>query len=501
MKKYISTTIVITLLAGALTSCINDESSLGGKEIPQLNIEGSGDVMPVYNFNLGETCTIEPQISYTGGDEKELKYVWSIGPYEEGVKGKMEEVGNEKVLTYKFLRGGSYYAHLIVTDGKVGQVANYRININRSFEQGYMIISKDAEGKGNLSFVKMLTPEEIAEGKEPVIIQHCLRQMNESISEDNLLNCALGSVTWPKSLTRVIVCMKDRCYFVDPNTLTIISAMKFTDVFAGFSADFFMPDSYSPYAYSKVMKKYVHLDLTYMFPYEYGYYKGYPFEDFYRCKYSSWGRIQNMTLFVDYTEGKVAKFNAYGGNNYFPSTGDLLKEKTIISTFLGTEMNPANYVTPVYILAQNDTHILLYKNDQSTKMDASHFISQQIEKSDQWAVPLQGTRFESSPKYYRYFYYIGNRIYVFLAESSFKLPEKERYAIDFGENEEITFINTDASREKLFVGTFDKLSRKGNFYIFNNADVSPDKQGSIYPEEVYKGCAERIVNIIYKPRI
>ena len=90
---------------------------------------------------------------------------------------------------------------------------------------------------------------------------------------------------------------------------------------------------------------------------------------------------------------------------------------------------------------------------------------------------------------------------MFLAESSFKLPEKERYAIDFGENEEITFINTDASREKLFVGTFDKLSRKGNFYIFNNADVSPDKQGSIYPEEVYKGCAERIVNIIYKPRI
>ncbi|WP_155897761.1 PKD domain protein [Bacteroides pyogenes] len=501
MKKYISTIIVIALLAGGLTSCINDESSLGDKELPQLKIKGSGDTMPVYNFNLGETCTIEPQISYTGGDEKGLKYTWSIGPYEEGVKGKMEEAGNKKVLTYKFPKGGTYYAHLVVTDGKVGQTADYQININRSFEQGYMIVSKDAEGKGNLSFIKTLTPEEVAEGKEPVIIQHCLEQMNEDISEDNLLNCVLGSVTWPKPLTRVIVCMKDRCYFVDPNTLTIISEMKFTEVFPGFSADFFIPDAYSPYAYSKTMKKYVHLDLTYMFPYEYSYYKGYPFEDFYLCKYSSWGRIQNMTLFADYTENKVATFNAYGGNNYFPSTGDLLIGKTIISTFLGTEMNPANYATPVYILAQDETHILLYKNDKSSNMDPAKFTSQQLEKTGKWAVPPQGARFEPSPKYHRYFYHIGSRIYVFLSEGGFKLPEKERYAIDFGEDEEITFISTDAGKEKLFVGTFDKRSRKGNFYIFNNADVSPDKQGSIRPEEVYKGCAERIINIIYKPRI
>lgn len=502
MKKYIHLAITVVLCSIALISCIKDESSVPTDNIPHLKIKGIGEDMPVYNFDLGDVCVIQPEVSYTNGNTSDLKYEWSVGTFEDGVKGKLEKISTEAVFKHKFLKGGSYYVHLVITDGKVGQVADYRVNINRSFEEGHILVSKDASGRGNLSFVKTLTPEEIAQGKKTVIVQHCLETMNEGVaSEDNLIACTIGTVTWPKQLTRLMVAMTDRCYFVDPNTMTILAETKFTDVFPEFRADIFMPDEYSPYVYSKTSGKYVHLELTYMFPYEYKYFKGAPFEDFYECKFTAWGSPRTMTLFVDYTRSLVCRFNAYNPNTYFPGTGELLKGKEIINVFSGTTQSPANYVTPVYILTQNTDHLVLYKNDKDNTMDARSFTTQEMQKSEGLAVPERGMKFQPSPKYHRYFYYIGSRIYVFVPGTEFTVPRREQFAIDFGASEEVTCIQTDISKELLYVGTFDKTSGKGNFYIYNTSDVSTNNQGNISPVEVHKACADRITSIIHKPRI
>lgn len=95
-------------------------------------------------------------------------YQWS--------KGDLEEVSTEPELKYNFTSGGSYYVHLNVTDGKVGKTVNYQVNVNRTFENGYLITSSDADGKGNLSFVKILTPEEIAAGEKEVVVEHCMEK-------------------------------------------------------------------------------------------------------------------------------------------------------------------------------------------------------------------------------------------------------------------------------------------------------------------------------------
>ena len=116
------------------TSCISDDSEYGSENsIPTLKVTGEdADNMLVYNFNLGETVTITPEINYSG-DASKLVYNWKVGTYTNNVKGVLEDAGNEKQLTYNFEKGGVYYAHLTVSDGQVGRAVDYKININRTF--------------------------------------------------------------------------------------------------------------------------------------------------------------------------------------------------------------------------------------------------------------------------------------------------------------------------------------------------------------------------------
>ena len=112
-----------------LTACINDDSEYGSENnIPTLKVSGEdAESMPVYNFNLGETVQITPEVSYTG-DPTQLTYNWKVGTYTNGVKGVLKDVGDTPQFTYTFERGGTYYAHLTVTDGQVGRAVDYQIN-------------------------------------------------------------------------------------------------------------------------------------------------------------------------------------------------------------------------------------------------------------------------------------------------------------------------------------------------------------------------------------
>ncbi len=95
---------------------------------------------------------------------------------------------------------------------------DYKVNLNRNFEEGYLLTSFDSDGKGNLTFIKISTPEETAAGKKNVPIEHCLELMNEGVSEAELVKAVSGSVNlWDGKtysvLTRILVSTKDRMLF------------------------------------------------------------------------------------------------------------------------------------------------------------------------------------------------------------------------------------------------------------------------------------------------
>lgn len=507
LKFYIG---VCALSMLVLNACIDDESGEGGLRLPELSIPGSGtETMPQKNFDLGTEAVIDPQIQYDG-DKSGLSYTWSVGTYANNVKGELEEISKDPVFRHQFKEGGSYYVHLIVTDGKVGGVMDYQVNINRTFENGFILISNDDAQQGNIAFVKTMTPEEIESGASQVYMEHCIERMNEGVTIGKAVNAALVTTSWPKTLTRLTVSTDKTCYFLDPNTFTILSQMEYADVFPDFNAQYYVSSSSpGPYAYDPDMGKFVHLELTYMFPYEYAYFKDSPEIDdiAMSISYYSYGMYTQDPFFMKYKPAMLSLFSQAG---YFVNTKDLLEGEELVTAFFSGAQDPTTYVLNRYAITRSienpqEAHFYeLHENTPYGNPDGAYFdiVSEKtLMLTDDMAVPERGARLMPSPKYKRHFYAVDNKLYVFLIESGFTFPKKSQPAISFPDNEEITFIDVNVETEELYVATYDKVTRRGNLYIYNTADVRSDNVASPKPKAEHIGCADRIASIIYKKSI
>ena len=485
-----------------LTACINDDSEYGSENnIPTLKVSGEdAESMPVYNFNLGETVQITPEVSYTG-DPTQLTYNWKVGTYTNGVKGVLKDVGDTPQFTYTFERGGTYYAHLTVTDGQVGRAVDYQINVNRTFEQGYVLISNDAQGNGNLAFVSIPS----AEGQEPVTMEHCLERMNEGVSIKNLIGLTVSTITWPTNLTRVFVMMEDKSYCIDANTFSILTELDYSEIYPGFKASVISFTSDAPFVYDTTQKKSVFHNVLYMFPYENVSFVGHDFDDIIDSQYFRIVRYYDNHLFVNYRQPSVTYYYAYatyyGYPTPFVSSEDMLVGQKLLSCFSAAEYGTT--CCPIYLITQlNDGKTYrLYINNQSIFPEEKYFTYEEMTATGDEAIPEQGTHFLGSVVYKRHYYPIGSRLYAFLTEGTFAFPKKDQYILDFGAGEIITAMKINVTTEQLYVATQTTSTGRGNFYIFNCADLRTDNQGKVKPVQEYKNCADKITDIIYKPRV
>lgn len=508
-KNIISVWMMAALLAGSMASCISDDSSEGGQQLPSLTVKGAGAAdMQVYNFDLGTDCVITPDINYTGGDEADLKYEWQIGTYVGGQKGELSVVSTDRTLNYKFEKGGSYYAHLNVTDGRVGKTVDYQININRTFEKGFVISSTDANGDGNLVFIKTLTPEEEQQGQSEKIFEHSFEMMNPGLSEKGLVGAATSTVTWPKTLTRLLMSTQDRCYILDPNNFTVLADIDYSELYPGFKADRFCVDQYNPYAYDTKMRRFAYVNITYMFAYENASYAKFQPADVLSCKYKGFYGNSYETLYPDYEKNMVTGYDAYAsyyGREPFVTTEGLLDGHQLITPFLTYAIDDNTYRVEVYLMTRReaDDAVCLWTTTTSTIFSKDDFQTCKVfTPTATTAIPAQGAKVVGSPTYKRMFYAIGNRVYVYLPNAtSFTLPDQSQYAIAFGDNEEVTFIDTDFDTEELYVATYDKTTRRGSFYVYDCKDVRTDNSGSVQPLKAYKNCAGRITSVFYKSSI
>ena len=494
-------TYAIVASLAMLSSCINDDSSYGGQVLPELSVKNANaDEMIVANFNLGEQCTISPEIQYSGSAEN-LQYEWSVGTYNNQVKGELEVVGHDRDFSYFFNEGGMYYVHLAVTDGVVGIVQEYQVNINRTFENGFILVSNDESGKGNLAFIKVMTPEEIAEGMEQVRMENCLTRMNEGLGEEKLINVAIATLTWPKMITRLLAITEDKCYFLDPNAFTIIAEIKFSDTYPGFKATDFYP-AYNPYVYDQNMKKFIHFDTNYMFGYEFGDYKGYAFDYIYNYAYVMWGSTNYNSYYITHNPETISMYDAYYsyyGTLPFTSSEDIFNGHEILAAFPSDEMDMSIYAFHNYAITRSLETNQLYFHEFDINNGFKVSQTSEITSSGQIAVPTKDMPFAISAKYHRWYYSTGNSIYVYLATNNTIMPSIEEYALQFPANETITFMSV-PNDEELYVATYDSSTKRGNFYIYSLADVRTDNPNAA-PKESFKSCADKITNIISKGSI
>lgn len=497
MKHHI---IPLSLLALTLSlaACISDDSSEMTADIPTLSIAGAdAKEMPAYNFNLGETCEIRPEITYSGASASDLSYTWSVGTLKNDVKGELKEVSHDATLSYSFAEGGTYYAHLTVTDGRVGSVCDYRVNVNRTFEEGYIIVSNDNDGTPDLAFVKTMTPEELASGVGQITMRHCLARMNPGMESEPLVGVLVGSYTnlvTYASVPRLCLSTPTRCLLLDPNTLAVLGSLNYEDEVPGFRATDFINAGYKPCAYDKTTGKFVHVDVQYMIPFTDQNYAGLTFDNLTVGAYESWGSMNYQPLFTSRATSEVFTVDAYSG---LCTSGDRMADEDIITAFTGS-YDEDNYWLVNYALGRvkgSATECRLHT--WGDIWDWTDFSTKEFTATAATAMPAEGSKIVYSATYQRHYYAIGSKVYVCLTTAAEPLPTKEEYALALPDGEEITFM--DLSGDDLILGTYNATAAvPGSLWVYDAKDVRTDNRLAVQPKAAYLGVAGRIRGVMYK---
>ncbi len=514
--KYISIfpSILTVLITATISfSCTDDNSSYGGGDLPTLSVSVPGDSendMPVVSFNYGDECVITPQIIYSGSGK--LSYEWSIGTYDNNVKGPLEFVTNDATLRHFFTEGGSYYAHLVVTDGTVGAVQEYAVNINRTFEQGYLVISNNETGIGNLTFIKDLTREEIEAGQPPIIMEHCLERVNNEIKQEPLAGAQIINwyVSATQSVTRVVICGETKGYYLDPNTFVASSIIDYDKIIPGFKAKQFIGYYTTPSAYDPVMKRYVRLNSTHMFGYEDSSWKEQIYDLVVSTTYYVGDNQSTMNYFVNRNPLSVHVEGIEGWTNTrdIQENGvPLFQNEELIDIFMGEgvtgDWGMMEY--PCNVISRDKTSGKLYTTILGGTGAYSMGITLngrgEMKVSNNSALPETESMVVASDTYHRTYFYNGNNLYAMLKEgNAFILPEENQYCISYPSDEKITFLTINSSTNELIVATCKNSTGRGSIYIYDSMDVRTDNPNP-KAKKIYEDCTDRISYLTYKPRI
>ena len=490
----------IILLSSLLLSCVDDDSESGGVAIPDVSISGSNSsTMQVVSVDLGQTCTITPDLIFANGCQaSDLKYEWSVGTYntESGSKGNLEKVSTEPVFSYIFPEGGSYYVHLKVNNGLSGDVIDYQVNVDSYFEEGIVIAAIDESGKGNVSFIKTLSEDEIAAGKVQNVLEHCVASMNEDIDMTGLLGAGTTMLAYGSSVRSFIVALKDKAYLLDPSTFALRSTSNYSEAIEGFEASsFFMYDYYGaqPTAFDKTKKRMIQIQREFGYAFvpttlpayqnEYdALIPGYTY-------FTSRDWYMSSPIFINYSTSELTNI----GNSALTWT---LTDRTILSAFKNTVQNSPD----LYCIAldENDPNIVYqvncnyeYNEDWSIKMvykEMSHTIAPGE------VLPEKGSEFCYDKTFLTCYYIVDGKLYAYFPlNTTLSFPTSPVLALN---GEQITSVSLNEASKELYVGAYNTSTKRGSVYIYSSDAMKTNPQ----PKKSFVSCTDKVLSISYKKR-
>lgn len=148
-----------------------------------------------WKIDEGETLKLEPidvvavsdtinadlgvELKYEGLTVKsglEVKYEWTYGQPADGKTiadhlfkaGTIEQFSTSPTIDYTFSKIGTFLLRLRLDNGESVSYKYFTLNVNSGYDEGVAILSNDPEGNGSLTFVKTLTSDESAAGKQEV---------------------------------------------------------------------------------------------------------------------------------------------------------------------------------------------------------------------------------------------------------------------------------------------------------------------------------------------
>ena len=109
-------------------------------------------------------------IRIESANDREVACEWAYGKPEGDFPGMADSIylSDSPTLDYTFNSAGSYLLRLKVYNGESVGFHYYELRVQAGFDEGYLILCNDEEGKGSMAFVKKRSPQEEAEGAQEV---------------------------------------------------------------------------------------------------------------------------------------------------------------------------------------------------------------------------------------------------------------------------------------------------------------------------------------------
>ena len=152
MKIKYSIGILCFTLFG-LGACLDDQSSLGDRELSEITISAPHDTLTAY---FGEEFVVSHLSVEQSGEELPLAYEWSYGTLntdEDGmasypIKDSLHIVSHDPELKYAFRELGTFGLRLRVDNGETIRYKYFVLQVDTEFSEGITILSRDGDGKG-----------------------------------------------------------------------------------------------------------------------------------------------------------------------------------------------------------------------------------------------------------------------------------------------------------------------------------------------------------------
>ena len=232
MKIKYSIGILCFTLFG-LGACLDDQSSLGDRELSEITISAPHDTLTAY---FGEEFVVSHLSVEQSGEELPLAYEWSYGTLntdEDGmasypIKDSLHIVSHDPELKYAFRELGTFGLRLRVDNGETIRYKYFVLQVDTEFSEGITILSRDGDGKGRISFMRTLTKEEINTGKVPVFRTDITELINPGTKMEDVTDMVQVN-------NRLLVCSGDagRIYNMDSRTFDIEGMTSFKELYPG----------------------------------------------------------------------------------------------------------------------------------------------------------------------------------------------------------------------------------------------------------------------------
>ena len=157
---------LLPLLCGtALISCYGIEEE-HYRELAPVTVSGVDEVIYA---KATETLRLDG-IRIESANDREVACEWAYGKPEGDFPGMADSIylSDSPTLDYTFNSAGSYVLRLKVDNGESVGFHYYELRVQAGFDEGYLILCNDEEGKGSMAFVKKRSPQEEAEGAQEV---------------------------------------------------------------------------------------------------------------------------------------------------------------------------------------------------------------------------------------------------------------------------------------------------------------------------------------------